>query len=132
MKRWGLIIISISIILGMSIGLYLGTLLVPDLPTGTIAAGLGGSIAGVAVFLGIVKLRQSRKNNNVPDVDERTWVNIKNFYAISLYFILIGSMFLVCILFAFGMRTIELSALSIYLLLIFMLLVVGTHVVKRQ
>jgi hypothetical protein len=132
MKKWGRIIIAITIIGGMSIGLYLGNLLVPDLPAGTIATGIGGTVAGVSIVLGIEKLRQRRKANNVPDVDERTWLNIKNFYAVSLYFVLIGSMLLLCILFAFGIRTIELGALSVYLFLIFMLLVVGTNIVKRQ
>ncbi|MBO0962132.1 hypothetical protein J1P26_20710 [Neobacillus sp. MM2021_6] len=132
MKKWGPIIIAITIIGGMSIGLYIGNLLVPDLPAGTIAVGIGGTIAGVSIVLGIEQVRKRRKANNVPDVDERTWLNIKNFYAISLYFVLIGSMLLLCILFAFGISSIELGALSIYLLLIFMLIVVGTHIVKRQ
>lgn len=133
MKKWWPILLAITIIGGTSIGLYLAKLLlVPDFPIGMMSAGIGGTVAGVGIVLGIEKLRQSRKTHNVPDVDERTWVNIKNFYGISLYFVLIGSMFLLCLLFAFGIRTIELGALSIYLLLIFMLLVVGTHIVKRQ
>ena len=133
MKKWWPIIIAITIIGGTSIGLYLvKLLLIPDFPIGMIAAGIGGTIAGVGIVLGIEKTRKSRKAHNVPNIDERTWVNIKNFYAISLYFVLIGSMFLLCVLFAVGIRTIELGALSIYLLLIFMLLVVGTQIVKRQ
>jgi len=132
MKKWGSIIIAIMIIGGMSIGLSLVDLFIPDLPTGTVAAGIGGSVTGVAIVLVVTKLKQKRKSNNVPDVDERTWLNIKNFYAISLYVVLIGSMLLVCILFASGMRTIELGALSLYLLLIFMLLVAGTFIVARR
>ncbi|WP_251552154.1 hypothetical protein [Neobacillus muris] len=132
MKKWGSIIIAIMIIGGMSIGFYLIDLFIPDLPTGTVAAGIGGSVTGVAIVLVVTKLKQLRKVNNVPDVDERTWLNIKNFYAISLYVVLIGSMLLVCILFAFGMRTIDIGALSIYLLLIFMLLAAGTFIVARR
>jgi Ca2+/Na+ antiporter len=132
MKKWGPIITAITIIGGVSIGLYLGKLLVPDLPAGTIAACIGGAITGVSIVLGIEQLRKRKKSNNIPDIDERTWLNIKNFYAVSLYFVLIGSMLLLCILFALGMRTIGLGALSIYLLLIFMLITVGTHIVKRQ
>ena len=46
--------------------------------------------------------------------------------------VLFGSMLLVCILFALGIETIELGALSIYLLILFVLLVIGTLIVKRQ
>ncbi|RDI42193.1 hypothetical protein [Falsibacillus pallidus] len=132
MKKWGSIIIAAVIVGGVCIGVFFGKLFVPDLPVGTIAAGFGGSVAGIGIVMGVEKLRQRRKTNNVPEVDERTWMNIKNFYAISLYFVLIGSMLLVCILFASGVRTIEIGALSIYLLLLFMLLGVGTLVVKRR
>lgn len=52
---------------------------------------------------------------NVPDVDERTWINIKNLYALSLYIALFGSMLLVCILFAFGKETIEFGALYLFI-----------------
>ncbi|WP_433747403.1 hypothetical protein [Falsibacillus pallidus] len=132
MKKWGSIIIAAVIIGGVCIGLFFGKLFVPGLPVGTMVAGLGGSVAGIGIVMGVGKFRQMRKTNNVPEVDERTWMNIKNFYAISLYVVLIGSMLLVCILFASGVRTIEVGALSIYLLMIFMLLGVGTVVVKRR
>ncbi|RLQ94523.1 hypothetical protein [Falsibacillus albus] len=132
MKKWGTIMIAVTIIGGMGIGFFLVNLFLPDLPVGTIYAGIGGSIAGIGIVMGIGKMRQRRKKNNVPEVDERTWMNIKNFYAISLYFVLIGSMLLVCILFTIGMKTIEVGALAIYLLLIFMLLAVGTTVVRRR
>ncbi|MGG0655484.1 hypothetical protein [Rummeliibacillus pycnus] len=126
------IIIAITLVCSMSIGFYLGGLLIPDLPVGMVAAGITGSIIGVGIILGTIKFRESRKSNNVPEVDERTWINLKNFYALSLYIVLFGSMLLVCVLFAFGIKTIELGALSIYLLLLFMVLVIGTLVVKRQ
>jgi len=126
------IIIAITLVCSMSIGFYLGSLMIPDLPVGMVAAGITGSIFGVGIILGTIKFRESRKSNNVPEVDERTWINLKNFYALSLYIVLFGSMLLVCVLFAFGIKTIELGALSIYLLLLFMLLAIGTLVVKRQ
>ncbi|MFJ5717878.1 hypothetical protein [Neobacillus sp. NPDC093127] len=131
MKKWP-IIIAITVVCSMSIGLYLGKLIVPDLPVGTVAAGIIGSVVGVGIVFGNIKLREKRKSHNVPDVDERTWVNIKNFYALSLYIVLFGSMLLVCVLFAMGVETIEIGALSIYLIVLFMLLVVGTFVVKRK
>ena len=121
MKRWP-IIIAITLIISMSIGFYLGNLIVPDLPVGIVSAGIAGSVLGVGVVLGTIKFRESRKKHNVPDIDERTWVNIKNFYAIALYVVLFGSMFLVCLLFALGNETIELGALSVYLLSLFIVI----------
>lgn len=131
MKSWH-IIIACTLVFSMSIGFYLGNLMVPDLPVGIVFAGIIGSVVGVGIVLGTIKFRESRKKHNVPDVDERTWVNIKNFYAISLYIVLFGSMLIVCLLIALGTETIELGALSIYLLILFVLLVIGTLVVKRQ
>lgn len=132
MEKYKTLIIAITVIGGMSLGFYLGKLFIPDLPSAIVTAGIGGSIVGVALVITIGKIRQKQKKNNVPDVDERTWSNMKNFYAISLYFVLFGSMLLVCILFISGIKTIELGAVSIYLLLLFMLLVIGTHIVRRQ
>lgn len=131
MKRFP-IILAVTLVCSMSIGFYLGSLMIPDLPVGMVAAGITGSIIGVGISLGIIKFRERRKGNNIPDIDERTWTNLKNFYAVSLYIVLFGSMLLVCVLFALGLKTIELGALSIYLLLLFMLIVIGTFVVKRQ
>lgn len=131
MKKWP-IIVAITLVCSMSVGFYLGSLIVPDLPVGTAAAGIVGSIVSIGIVLGTIKFRDSRKSHNVPDVDERTWINIKNFYAFALYIVLFGSMLLVCILFALGIETIELGALSIYLFMLFMLLVIGTLVVKRR
>ncbi|CAH2716583.1 hypothetical protein BACCIP111895_03770 [Neobacillus rhizosphaerae] len=130
-KKWPLIV-AITVVCSMSIGWYLGKLLVPDLPVGTVTAGITGSVLGVGIVIGTAKFRESRKSHNVPDVDERTWINIKNFYAFSLYISLFGSMLLVIVLFSLGVETIEIGALSIYLLALFMLLVIGTLVVKRQ
>lgn len=132
MEKYKTLIIAITVIGGMSLGFYLGKLFIPDLPSAIVAAGIGGSIVGVALVVAIGKIRKKQKKNNVPDVDERTWSNMKNFYAIALYFVLFGSMFLVCALFILGITTIELGAVSIYLLFLFMLLVIGTHIVRRQ
>lgn len=126
------IIIACTVIISMGIGFYLGNLMIPDLPVGTMLAGMIGSIVGVGIVLGTIKYREGRKKHNIPDLDERTWINIKNFYALSLYIVLFGSMLIVCILFALGTETIELGALSIYLLILFFILVIGTFVVKRQ
>lgn len=131
MKKLQFIIVC-TLIFSMSIGFYLGSLMVPDLPVGTMIAGIIGSVVGVGIVLGTIKFRESRKKHNIPDIDERTWINIKNFYAISLYIVLFGSMLIVCLLIAFGTETIELGALSIYLLILFFLLVIGTLVVRRQ
>lgn len=131
MKRLQIIIVC-TLIFSMSIGFYLGSLMVPDLPVGTMIAGIIGSVVGVGIVLGTIKFRESRKKHNIPDIDERTWINIKNFYAISLYIVLFGSMLIVCLLIALGTETIELGALSIYLLILFFLLVIGTLVVRRQ
>ena len=72
MKKLQIIIVC-TLIFSMSIGFYLGSLMVPDLPVGTMIAGIIGSVVGVGIVLGTIKFRESRKKHNIPDIDERTY-----------------------------------------------------------
>jgi Ca2+/Na+ antiporter len=112
-------------------GIFLAKWLVPELPEEAIAAAIGGAVLGIGLVLAVSKIRAARKKDHTPEVDERTWNNMKNFYAISLYFVLIGSMAVVLMLVCFGHDTIELGAVSLYLLFLLMILLVGTFIVKR-
>lgn len=61
MEKYKTLIIAITVIGGMSLGFSLGKLFIPDLPSALVAAGIGGSIVGVALVITIGKIRQKQK-----------------------------------------------------------------------
>ncbi|WP_440211722.1 hypothetical protein [Cytobacillus praedii] len=89
-----------------------------------------GTVGGFLIFLAISKLKQKR-NGNVPDFDERSVLLIKKYLMISLYVILFGSGAAVIIVYAMGIKYIETGILMIYLFSLYIILGLGTLVVKR-
>jgi hypothetical protein len=89
-----------------------------------------GTVGGFLIFLAISKLKQKR-NGNVPDFDERSVSLIKKYLMISLYFILFGSGAALIIVYAMGIKYIETGILMIYLFSLYIILGLGTLVVKR-
>ncbi|QVY61849.1 hypothetical protein [Cytobacillus gottheilii] len=122
---WGFIVVC------MGVGILIAKWMIPDLSWSAVAASIGGTVAGVGLVAAVAKIREMKKRDHVPDVDERTWNNMKNFYAAALYFVLIGSMAVVIVLVGLGHETIELGAISLYLLFLFMILAIGSFLVKR-
>ncbi|WP_080848859.1 hypothetical protein [Cytobacillus gottheilii] len=119
------------IVVCIGIGILIAKWIIPDLPWSAVAASIGGAVAGVGLVAAVAKIRAMKKRDHVPEVDERTWNNMKNFYAIALYFVLIGSMAVVLVLVGLGHNTIELGAVSLYLLFLFMILAIGSFIVKK-
>lgn len=89
-----------------------------------------GTVGGFLIFLAISKLKQKR-NGNVPDFDERSVSLIKKYLMISLYVILFGSGAALIIVYAMGIKYIETGILMIYLFSLYIILGLGTLVVKR-
>ena len=89
-----------------------------------------GTVGGFLMFLAISKLKQKR-NGNVPDFDERSLSLIKKYLMISLYAILFGSGAALIIVYAMGIKYIETGILIIYLFSLYIILGLGTLVVKR-
>ncbi|MED3575954.1 hypothetical protein [Cytobacillus praedii] len=89
-----------------------------------------GTVGGFLIFLAISKLKKKR-NGNVPDFDERSVSLIKKYLMISLYVILFGSGAALIIVYAMGIKYIETGILMIYLFSLYIILGLGTLVVKR-
>ena len=64
-------------------------------------------------------------------MDERTTVMMKNYFSTVLYFVLFGTGAILLILFALGVETIEIGILIIYMMIIFMLIGIGTFIIKK-
>ncbi|MED3552702.1 hypothetical protein [Cytobacillus praedii] len=89
-----------------------------------------GTVGGFLIFLAISRLKKKR-NGNVPDFDERSVSLIKKYLMISLYVILFGSGAALIIVYAMGIKYIETGLLMIYLFSLYIILGLGTLVVKR-
>ncbi|TCJ01205.1 hypothetical protein [Cytobacillus praedii] len=89
-----------------------------------------GTVGGFLIFLVISRLKKKR-NGNVPDFDERSVSLIKKYLMISLYVILFGSGAALIIVYAMGIKYIETGLLMIYLFSLYIILGLGTLVVKR-
>ena len=127
-------IIWILIILGMLIGGVLATVLMGR-ETGEYAFDLiipivtGGIIAMVVNRL--FATRKSKRNGNVPEIDERTIKNLQKYFMHVLYYILFGSGAALVIAYAMGIETIETGLLLVCLLGVFIISAAGAVVVKR-
>ena len=124
----------ILIIVGTCIGGFLGMYLIGN-ETGEYRYELVlpivvGSVVAFLIFLVISKINKKR-NGNVPDIDERSVKLIQKYFVIALYLILFGCAIALLIAYAMGVQYIETGLLMICLLGIFIVLGLGTLVVKR-
>ena len=124
----------ILIIVGTCIGGFLGMYLIGN-ETGEYRYELVlpivvGSVVAFLIFLVISKINKKR-NGNVPDFDERSVKLIQKYFVTALYLILFGGAIALLIAYAMGVQYIETGLLMICLLGIFIVLGLGTLVVKR-
>lgn len=89
-----------------------------------------GALCGLVINFLHSKWHKKR-NGNVPEVDERSLLLMKNYLLIVLYFVLIGSSALLLLLYLMGIHTIETGILIVYMMILYMLIGMGTIVVKR-
>lgn len=124
----------ILIIVGTCIGGFLGMYLIGN-ETGEYRYELVlpivvGSVVAFLIFLVISKINKKR-NGNVPDFDERSVKLIQKYFVAALYFILFGCAIALLIAYAMGVQYIETGLLMICLMGIFIVVGLGTIVVKR-
>ena len=123
-------IISGCIIGGSFLGVYIAGKEEGVFDWGLFLPMLIGALGGFTVFLLYAWWRQKRIGN-VPDMDERTNVMMKNYFSTVLYVVLFGTGAILLILFASGVETIEIGILIIYMMILFMLIGIGTFIIKK-
>ncbi|MBP3950255.1 hypothetical protein [Bacillus suaedae] len=89
-----------------------------------------GTLLGFFVYLLIAKWNKKR-NGNVPSVDERSVLLMKNYLMVVLYVVLFGSGAVLLILFSMGVHFIETGWLIVYMMGLYMLIGVGVIITKQ-
>lgn len=103
--------------------------------TGEFDIGLALAIAG-AMIVGVLvsyllSIRKTKRNGNIPEVDERTISVLKNYFMWAFYFVMIGSGLVSFILFLMDVKTIELGMIFVYQAILFMIVALGAVIAKR-
>lgn len=103
--------------------------------TGEFDIGLALAIAG-AMIVGVLvsyllSIRKTKRNGNIPEVDEHTISVLKNYFMWAFYFVMIGSGLVSFILFLMDVKTIELGMIFVYQAILFMIVALGAVIAKR-
>ncbi|QAA30513.1 hypothetical protein [Clostridium manihotivorum] len=91
---------------------------------------VGGSLIGLLVP-NIISLISKKNATNIPPIDERNVAILKRYFLIVLYIVLIGIGLGLFILYALGVKTVEVGALIVCLGAVYLLIVIGAFIVKR-
>jgi len=123
-SKWILTFGAIGALIGMTLG---------QLITGTLnLSGLLGSLSGVLLFFIIDLIRNRMKNDNTPDIDERTRYNMIRYYVYASN-IFIGVAFLLLAIVTFvGMEQVSVYYLWIMIFVYFIISGIGAVVVSRK
>ena len=89
-----------------------------------------GTFGSFLIFMLFSKLKQKR-NGNVPDFDERSASLMRKYFLIALYVILMASGAALIVAYAMGIQYIETGLLIVCLMGLYIVLGLGTLVVKR-
>ena len=93
--------------------------------------GVSGAMVLSAFFTYLLSIRKKKKDNNIPEVDERTILVLKNYFMWSFYFVMIGSGLVSVILYLMDVKTIELGMIFAYQAFVFMIVAIGAFAAKR-
>lgn len=135
-KRYQILIYAFLIIcvqFGGFLGLYLAEKGGQDIPLSLskiISSSLIGTIVGFGVLF-LLSYYHKKKHGNVPAIDERTLLLFKRYFLLVLYIVLFGSSALLLILFAIGVKTIEIEILIVYMMFLFILIGLGAFITKK-
>ena len=103
--------------------------------TGQFDVGLVFAIAGTMIVSALISyllsIRKKKRNGNIPEIDERTILVMKNYFMWAFYFVMIGSGLVSFILFLMDVKTIELGMIFVYQTILFMLVAIGAVVAKK-
>ncbi|MDQ0271627.1 hypothetical protein [Cytobacillus purgationiresistens] len=128
------IVLWVVILIGMSIGAFLGIYLIGrengEFDLGLALACIGGGVLGFIIYLILAKLRGKRQGN-IPEVDERSLQLMQKYFMWVLYFVLIISSAILIGLYVMGIEYVETGMLILYMLCLFMVLGLGALVTKR-
>ncbi|WP_335871379.1 hypothetical protein [Bacillus sp. 2205SS5-2] len=91
---------------------------------------VGGTLGGEAIFL-VMAWWHKRKNGQIPVVDERSLLVLKNYFLITLYIVLVGSSALLLILYFLGVKSIETGAIIAYMAVLISFIMLGAILTKR-
>ena len=101
-----------------------------DLNFGVIIAAVLAAIIGSLIPILLSKWKKKSKGN-IPDMDERVLLLLKKYFLIAFYFVMIGSSFLLIVLFGMGVEMIETGMIIAYMAILYVLIGVGAFVVKH-
>ncbi|WP_078394153.1 hypothetical protein [Shouchella patagoniensis] len=101
-----------------------------DLNFGVIITAIIATIIGSLIPILLSKWKKKRKGN-IPEMDERVLLLLKKYFLIAFYFVMIGSSFLLIVLFGMGVEMIETGMIIAYMAILYVLIGVGAFVVKH-
>ncbi|CAM3989750.1 hypothetical protein [Mesobacillus zeae] len=91
---------------------------------------IGGTVIG-SLFIMLFSRWKKKRNGNVPQIDERTYIMLQRYFMIVLYVVLVGSGAALIILYSIGVRTIETGILIVCMMGLYMSIIFGAFVAKR-
>jgi hypothetical protein len=119
-----------SMILGGFLGMYIIGKETGEYNYEIISSILIGTVLSFIIYLLSSKWNKKR-NGNVPEVDERSVLMMQRYLMVVLYVVLFGSGAILLILYSIGIYSIETGMLIVYMMGLFILIGIGTLIVKR-
>ncbi len=114
----------ISLMVGAAIGIGI-TYSIQGMPV--LAVLIGYIVYGVILAIFLFFLGRSK----IPDTDERTTVNVRNFFAYGSTMLIITLFFIIFVYHMFGNESIEISTLVIFFSIAFALLTLGSFITRK-
>lgn len=131
---------KLKMFMGVVVGVMIGAIILfakiafteetDGLSIGMVIA-VSGAIVLSASFTYLLSIRKKKRDNNIPEVDERTILVLKNYFMWSFYFVMIGSGLVSIILYLMDVKTIELGMIFAYQAFVFIIVAIGAFIAKR-
>ena len=114
----------ISLMVGAAIGIGI-TYSIQGMPVLPVL--IGYIVYGVILAIFLFFLGRSK----IPDTDERTSVNVRNFFAYGSTMLIITLFFIIFVYHMFGYESIEISTLVIFFAVAFAILTLGSFITRK-
>lgn len=114
----------ISVMVGAAIGIGI-TYSIQGMPVLPVL--IGYIVYGVILAIFLFFLGRSK----IPDTDERTSVNVRNFFAYGSTMLIITLFFIIFVYYMFGNESIEISTLVIFFSVAFAILTLGSFITQK-
>ena len=119
-KVWSFIALMVGAAIGIGI-----TYSVQGMPVFPVL--IGYIVYGVVLAIFLFFLGRSK----IPDTDERTSVNVRNFFAYGSTMLIITLFFIIFVYHMFGYESIEISTLVIFFSVAFAILTLGSFITRK-